>query len=211
MPEKKFLDFSISEALISTTGEFMDKTPGVTADTSTLFNIGIGNGPSQRIGRKITVTNIYMRFNFTFLNKASTDLLTAQSGHETIRCMLVWDKQANGVGPGSTQILLTDVWDEYRNLANTKRFVILYDKIWTFNRETVAAYDGTGDSSQSVHRDWNKKISKKVFIPIEYNQVSSDGAMATIRSNNVGLILWAKLGGRIVLTASKCRIRYIDY
>ncbi len=211
MPEKKFLDFTISEALIAITGEFMDKTPGVTNDTSTLFNIGTGNGPSQRIGRKITVTDIYIRLNFEFVNSTQANLDVAKIGHETVRCMLVWDKQANGVGPRSTQILLTDVYDDFRNLANTKRFTILYDRTWTFNRQTVAEGNGTTRSSQSVHKEFNKRISKKVFIPIEYNQTATTGILSTIRSNNVGLILWGKFGARITLKDSKCRIRYIDY
>ncbi len=102
----------------------------------------------------------------------------------------------------------TDLYDQFRNLANSKRFVILADKMWVMNNGTIGAYDGTGDASQNIHRNWLYKISKKVFIPIEYDNTT--GALSGIRANNIGILVGTASGARIMLDGSKCRIRFID-
>lgn len=208
--EKKFLDFDISEVTIGATWETMVSTLGTS--TSTMHVIARGSGPSARIGRKITLTKIQIRLNLEFIDASASSLLTAQTGHETVRFILVWDKQCNGAGISGTSYLAVDLYNAFRNISNGGRYVALHDKTYTFNRPTISAGDGTANDSQSVHKDWNINITKNVFIPIEYDDVvGNDGTIDEIKSNNVGLYVISRVGGRIRINTSKVRVRYIDY
>ncbi len=124
--------------------------------------------------------------------------------------MLYWDKQCNGAAASVTDILESNNYNSFRNLANNKRFKILYSKIYAWNATCIAASVATPDNAaRMVIKDYQVNIAKKVFIPVEYD--STTGTITEIKSNNIGFVLWTKHGLRMKLATSRCRIRFIDY
>ncbi len=172
----------------------MDKS-GVEAKSNTLVDIPQGVTEVQRIGRKCTITNIYLRLNLETQSNASSDLLGANDCGAIVRIMMYWDTQCNGTNVGVTDINEIADWDSFRNLANGKRFRILVDKWKACNTTGVGSGNGTASKSAVSKRNWMVKISKKVFIPIEYS--GTTGALSEIRSNNIGLLIWASTSGII--------------
>lgn len=184
-----------------------------------------GTGESQRIGRKITITGITLRLNIEFqAQSTSNSLNAAQTAHETLRLILYIDKQCNGAAATASEILydvsqeggppVIPEYNEFRNLAHVRRFVILYDKLITFNSNAIggAGFNVAdvlvGMSERNV-RDYQIKIHKKLFLPIYFS--GTTGGLSEIQSNNIGLIVWTKHGARLAMLSSPCRIRYIDY
>ncbi len=208
--EKKFYDFTLTEPSLTANFEFMDKTlGGPTVTSQTLNDIKQGTAEEERIGRKCTIKNINMRLSFTFLDNEVASLLAADSADETLRIVLVLDKQTNGALAPTLDIFDTDVFNSFRNLANIGRFQFLYDKLMTCNTSVIAAGNGTANDSARVRKEFRINISKKVNIPIEFD--STTGGIIEMRSNNLLLIVGSRVGGRMQMLASTCRLRFSDF
>ncbi len=219
--EKKFFDHTLNDASIAATGEYVALVnSGGSAFANSLVGIDQGTGEQQRIGRKCTITDIYMRLNFEFLptvtEPAATialGLVQASIAHETITVCVFIDKQANGAGAGVTQLVEADTYNSFRNLANNKRFKILHRRTYAWNTRAIAAANGITANefgSARIVSDYQINIRKKMFLPIEFD--STAGALTEIRSNNILMLIWAKHGARMKLDpTSRCRIRFIDF
>lgn len=183
--------------------------PGPITETDSIVGFKQGTSQSERVGRKCTVTNILMNINFKQANATSSSLVVGAACNEVIRCMVYWDKQCNGAAAAAVDILRSDLFNSYRNLENSGRFSILYDKTKVMNTTAIAASVASPDNAaQIVSKSWHFKINIKCFIPIEFS--GSTGALTTIKSNNIGFVLWAKEGGVINLAPSVIRVRFID-
>lgn len=161
--------------------------------TNSLVNIAVGTGPNERIGRQIKVKSINA---YLTLQKNSSSYAT-----DTIRIMLVLDTQCNGTAPAITDILQTASVNSFRNMANSKRFVVLKDSEINI---TSATYDGTNFAT--VHRQL--EFFRKVNYSIEYDQNMSTGAISTIRSNNLFLVALTNYAS--ISVNGTVRIRYDD-
>ncbi len=93
-------------------------------------------------------------------------------------------------------------------MANSRRFKILVDKKFTFNSAVIAAGGDAVVNSANVHQDKLLNIYKKCSYPIEY--AATTGALTEIRSNNIGLMIFARVGNRVNIVNGSCRIRYLD-
>ena len=112
------------------------------------------------------------------------------------------DRQANGTAATVTDILETQQYNSFNNLANSSRFRILYDK-----RHDMSYMNTTNASNDDVD---GTSISGSFFanvnLPIEFS--STTGVIGEIRSNNIGLLLISQseqgyLEGRV-------RVRFSD-
>ncbi len=165
--ELKFHDIEVAS------GTSLPATPG----GNNLCVIGQGTGESERIGRKCTIKQINV-------NAVLTLPVTAAEGqaHDYGVLYLVLDKQANGASPAAA-----DIWENpsdpevnFLNLANSRRFVILWKRAVTLY-STAAAWDGTTDKYAS--RDRLIQCRLKCNIPIVYNGVT--GGVTETESNNI--------------------------
>lgn len=196
--ELKFLDQDIDDAAIATGG-----TVFLNGSTeASLLRIPEGNGESERIGRKVTVRSINWRFDITLPELVAQ--ATPPAG-DTVRVILYLDKQANGAAAATTDILETNDYQSFNNLANSKRFRTLMDRTYAINWDV-----GIGITASSDYQ--SKRISdtffKKVNIPIEYDNTATTGALATIRSNNINMLILGITGQ--AQFGSKMRLRYSD-
>lgn len=170
-----------------------------------LCEIKQGTGDTERIGNKLIIKNINVRFRYK--------LNTTVNRGSVFRMMLVQDLQCNGTEATEAD-LLDGYYDEanppvfqppvvqsFRNLDNDERFKVLYDKFTTLNHDLVTS-GGASDQSQSAV----KKINKKCNIQINYN--NNTGALTEIRSNNLFLFIFSDLeDGTVTVDA---RLKYTD-
>lgn len=196
--ELKFLDNAFSTNPIANTG---------TIASNSLVVIPQGDGQSQRIGRKITVRSIYASF---CLQIPAT--LNSDDSSDIVRIIIYWDKQTNGAAATPGEILAAgDVATQrnvlsYRNLENASRFRILKDK--SYYLTTMAGIGSSGDVASVDAYKLVKMTFPKLYIPIEYSATADTGAIATIRSNNIGVLMLTRTANANVI--SNIRVRYSD-
>ncbi len=189
--ELKFHDLDIDDAVIATGGNIAEDS---------VLTIAQGTTESQRIGRKVVVRQISWRMRLS-LPATSTP---GDTGDE-LRVILYLDKQANGATAAVTDILETSDFQSFNNLANTSRFRTLMDHTFSVVSRS-GSFDGTNDQfgEDTQHHTFFKKLN----IPIEYDNSVTTGAISSMRSNNIGVLLlsFSGLGG----FSSKMRIRFSD-
>ncbi len=191
--EIKFHDLDIDDAVIAANGTIAEDS---------VLTIAEGNGECDRVGRKVTVVKVLWRYRIEMTNQIGAN----PAASDEVRVVLYWDKQANGATAAVTDILKTDDFQSFRELANTGRFTILHDRVFNL-RFRAAAGDG------SVANDWGGEgihhiMSKNVNIPIQYDDSATTGALTSMRSNNIGVLLLSKAG--VTSFESKMRIRFSD-
>ena len=160
--ESKFFDISLNLAGLA---------PNASWGFQSLNQVPIGDGPSGRIGRSITVTSIQAMYQLDVHNTETNTLY--------LRLMFILDKQCNGAAPAYTDIMNINSALAYRNLDNSERFVVLHDKFIRFTPSTVV-----GGNTRFIGPKF-QQMYKKCNIPITYDNSATTGALATIRSNNL--------------------------
>lgn len=188
--EHKFFDTTLTDTVVASTGSI---TPSANL-------VPQGTTESTRIGRKIIIRSIAVRFELVLPSFA--DQSDIPNG-DTCRIMLFVDKQANGANAAVLDILETAVFDSYRNLSNKDRFIILHDKFYTLNR-LVAGTDGTNTVGGPIVRRQIRHY-KKVNLPIEFNDTA--GVITEVTSYNVAL-LYISSAGLCGIPKQETRIRY---
>lgn len=128
-------------------------------------------------------------------------LVSATADH--LRMIIYLDKQANGTSATVTDILQTANINAFNNLFNKERFVILRDTIIDLVAE-AGANDGTQDQFGIVQHSFS--AFKKCRIPLEFS--GATGAIAEIRSNNIGILFISQAGVAVVDYTT--RIRFAD-
>jgi len=189
-PELKFHDLDIDDALVATGGTIAEDS---------VLTIAQGDGESERIGRKCTVKKIYWRYDIELSASLDKDDTT-----DVVRVLLYLDEQCNGATAGVTDILETNDYQSFNNLANNTRFKTLLDKTYSLTAASGAG-NGTAD-------DFGKFVISDSFYyncdyPIEYDNSATTGAIATMRSNNIGVLLLSRSG--LCNFASKMRVRFL--
>ncbi len=189
-PEKKFLDTVFSPS------------PAATGTLTTLAVIVQGDGESQRIGRKVNVTDIicHGRIRLASLG-SSTDAANR------VRIMVVLDRSTNGAAFTPAALMNTagtaDI-DSFRDLSHIGRFEVLYNKLWTIN----PAYTGqTAATSVETFRDVRFNI--KGCWPIEYDASATTGAITTQQVNSLHILTFEERTLGATTTELTTRIRYV--
>lgn len=192
--EMKFLDTNIDDAIIAQNGTIQN--------AGTVNVIAQGTGESQRVGRKVTIKQLHWRYTITRPeNLSAADL----SSGDIVRVIVYEDKQCNGTAATVTDILEDNDYQSFRNLANSGRFSIIYDKTHDMNLLNGISEAGNSVSTSAVFR--STQFHKTCHMPIEYN--GTDGTIAEIRSNNLGVLLLSRDGAKTSFS-SVMRLRYFD-
>lgn len=179
--ELKFKDFASSTAF--------QQAGAVNPDFTTVAQ---GVGETERIGKKIVVKSIYLRGVIVHQPTA------AISGGNTVRIMIVNDKQANGAAFTVGQVLNPQSYLAHRNLENVDRFRVLRDSTFSMNSE------GVNESQKNI------SMYIKCNIPIEYDSSTTSGAIVSQRSNSIALLMIGDTNNVTVLSYN-VRIRYADH
>ncbi len=189
--ELKFKDVTVDDAIIAAGGVL----------TTSVNLIAQGTGESERIGRKCTIRSIFWR------GSLSLPLLELEGGpgaSERIRLIMYQDKQTNGAAATALGILEAVTVDDYRNLANSGRFNILWDHTVVLNYLTLSHFAVNSFSMAQVERNFS--FFKKCNIPLEFD--NTVGALTELRSNNIGLLIVSEGGTGALI--SRVRLRFSD-
>lgn len=181
-PEKKFVDTSISISPVAGSNAF---TSG-----QLLNSLANGTSASDRIGRKVVMKSIYIRWSFEM---APTGVDGAP-----LRILVVYDKQANGALAAITAPLVSSAFNSLNNLSNKDRFVTLFDHISDpIDAEGPHAVAGV--------------LYKPINLEVQFDE-DTDGGIDDIMSGAV--ILYVAQQGTIITAAPtfvcRTRIRYTD-
>jgi len=193
MPELKFQDVYSPSVQIGF-------TLGTAYDNTALTFIPNGTGPSNRIGRKITLRYFEM--------KGHINLIQGTTGTaDMMRIIVGVDKQTNG-----TAATLADVLADIPTaldmqapllLANQDRWSFLFDRIFTINTQ-AGGVDPGGVSSGQVFKSFN--MQTMCNIPIEYDGITGD--ISEVRSNS--LHVWAISTTGTAYLNYTARVRFSD-
>ncbi len=188
--ELKFFDTVKAATSMSATGTISDPSLNLITQATT---------ESARIGRKCTVKSLHMRGEL--ISPTST---TEAAGGQKARVIIYLDKQANGATAAASDILEATVSvNQFRNLSNSGRFNILYDR--TFNMSFRA---GGGNGTASDLFEWMQpwSFNKALNVPLEID--NTDGAITGIRSNNIGVMTVSSTG--TTTFGYTARVRFSD-
>ncbi len=143
-----------------------------------------------RIGRNIVIKKIMFKGELNL--KKQSGATGIDTSHDNVRLIVYLDKQANGAIANTADILETvggGSQNSFRNLANSKRFVILMDKKWQLHANTS---EGVGATYNSALVTRNVEYFINVNLPIEFDSVA--GAITEIQSNNIGILAISEVG-----------------
>lgn len=188
--ELKFLDTAHSD--------------GTLAANMTFYNpmvVPQGTTESSRDGRKITIKSLHIRGHATLLN--ATDVTNTST---IMRMRVVLDKQCNGAQFTATDLLESDAINSFANLANRGRFVTLIDRVMSFSCPGATATGGAYSFGEIIRPI---SINLKCNYPIEYDNSVTTGAIGSVRSNYLCIVLQTSTGELISISFTS-RIRYTD-
>ncbi len=194
--ELKFLDTAIGDTSLTTSG--------VILNSGSINVIPQDVTESSRVGRKCLVKGIYikakLRCSVTATSSEATNLY---------RIVVYQDKQCNGATATVAQLLQTADILSFRNLENTNRFKFWYDKTRSW-----AAQAGAGNGTTNTFAESMKYISINLpmpeGVPLEYDNTASTGAIATIRSNNFGIMVICQDSDIAGVIQLQVRVRFSD-
>lgn len=201
--EKKFHDLDLDDAVIAS-------TVGVTGSINVIAQ---GTTGATRVGRKICIRNISWRFEVSLPAVIPGTDYDDANFSDTVRVMMFLDTQCNGLiapGSGFDGILQDDNFQSFNNLANKGRFRILFDRFYVLNRKGYVGFEDTTPlfKYSAAEVTISDTFYKKCEIPLEYDANVTTGALVSIRSNNLGVLLISRLGK--AKFHSKIRLRFED-
>lgn len=145
----------------------------------TIIGVRAGEGINQRIGREISIHQLY--FRGAFIERGNNP--TAR-----FRLIIYIDHQTNSLDNlAITDILNADEFDSNNNITNSKRFTILTDFTTMF--KAIPIWDGSVVTFAVQEELWEYSVRFDEPLIVRY---SSDADSATaILENNVSMIFVA--------------------
>lgn len=201
--ENKFLDTELTTtSLAATWGTF---NPTGTGSTNTLSVPVVGTGESERNGRMYTINSVMVRGVITSVPLESQGAPIADI---RARVIVYWDTQTNSAEAVATDIMDGGATDDvlaFRNLQNTKRFIVLYDKsiVLHFNNQTNEGAINLF-AAGSVHRPFSFYKRFKNGIAVQCDGTTAN--VSSVTDNNFGLAAVATTTN--VQIAYQARIRF---
>lgn len=193
-PEKKFYDTEDNGNFISSAGSMVPS----------IIEVAEGPGPSQRIGRRITLKSVQARIEM-YLPAHSGTFSAATNAH-AVRFICYLDRQTNGGTAVPADILYSPTNHLAAfNLENKGRFRILVDRIITFHPFAIT-HDGDAAYGRAAVRKY-LTFYKKLNVPQRYD--ASTGSINNIMDYNIGFLLIAN-SDNVIGWDVYTRVRYTD-
>jgi len=158
--------------------------------------MALGTSYATRIGKRILIKSIDFRMSMRREDPTTTTT-------EYARICLVYDRQTNGVAPVWSDIFeigAGNIVTAHRNLVNSGRFYMLYDKAFAF-----------GGVNSGGQYPIIETYFKRVNMPVYYN----GGTAGTVADISTGSLYLIKIGTSIAGTdnisqSTHSRIRFTD-
>lgn len=178
--DKKYVDLTATHTVVSTvSGSEVDPSPA-----NGLVAIGQGNNQSQRIGNRVTLTEVHINGEILF------NAVTAATPNSAryVRVLLVLDKQTNGAQLSGENVLKDPASATFnvmawRDLEYVKRFQVLAD-IYVRRHNMAINWNGSNTLTSQEHIPF--QIHKKLDLPINFSTTGSD--VSAIVDNSLHMI-----------------------
>lgn len=199
--EQKFYDTSLTPTTISNSWTGGELDP---ATVSCISAPAMGDGPSERDGRKIVIKKVLVRGTVKFNN-----LQTVSPNNNAFpvhaRILVVWDKQTNGTQLSAEDVVVSQSrqYLGFRNLEYSSRFTVLMDKTITLERKAAV---GTTSDAVFLGVSENFELFKDVEIPVTF--VSSSAGVSSVTDNSIHVIGTTDASA-LVTCEYEARIRFV--
>lgn len=168
--------------------------------TSSLFLLnGVDDGAlaTQRVGRRITMTSLEIRWSGSF---AATT-----AGSSPLRLVVIYDKQTNGLAPLATDVFQVDLISSMMNLGNSRRFKVIIDELV----ENVSSAGPSG-WNRKLWRDFTAKGTQP-GLEVSFN-ANSTANVDSIQTGSLYAFVWQN--GNLITAAPTqalySRVRFTD-
>ena len=145
-----------------------------------LNGVSQGTGESQRLGRRMVITSIQIKWQAKWQNNFSTG--------DGLRVLLVLDKQTNGAQMSASDALEASTAEvmSHRNLENVQRFSILKD--FTIHDKNFSHYyNGISSTTQARHQ--HGQFIHKFKGGLHVNFTGTGATVADIADNSLHCVL----------------------
>lgn len=153
--------------------------------------IQIGSGVNQRVGARLYIWSILVKIN----------MFSANTGNRDARVVLIYDKESNGTRPTWADVFeqAADQRLAVRNLENSKRFMLLFD------RHMTLSYTGNLTKDITIY----KKFKQPLRVDYDHEATgTTSGDSTQIKKGNLWLFFnpsSTACGNKVV-----ARVRYTD-
>lgn len=195
----KDLDF-YKNVVVDATSKLKYEENGFSPFSNTSWGITQDNTAHGRVGQKIFLKSLHMKFFAHFDEQDSDDASGYVAGNEPYRVLVVLDKQPNKAlayttsvpNPASSEVM--NVVDDtpstpratvfpvaFQRVATSKRFTILADKTYNMHGSDTLSVQNTTQSSMRV---------EEMIVPLSgitaiYAEDTTSGYIGTLVTNNV--------------------------
>lgn len=164
----------------------------VVGETALIWNLGQvdqGNGPDERIGRKMTIKSINLRVQAQLKSNSAAD---SKDHFGIVRLMVVLDTQTNGVqfgindlltyatSSGAANLTPEERFGAFRNLASGSRFKVLMNKFVSANM--LANSEANGTTTQVYYNQFYKNCN----VATEWGDTT--GVIANQKTNSIWFV-----------------------
>lgn len=183
--ETKFLDCSLAAEAIAAANTWAVKSPGA----GCVDSISVpeqGDGEQERDGRCYVIKSIHVQ---GFLIQPAEEAQPAPPDDIYVRLCLYWDTQTNGAVAAPTDIMELNAVNDliaYRNLENTKRFIVLFDRTYKLSAQTMGVHAANTFSAPT--RVLKFKINKSFTKGIKVRTSNTTADVANATDNNINIM-----------------------
>jgi len=184
---QKYFDVTKAATTVAAAGTIMSDSLNAMAQ---------GAAETQRIGNRIKLTSVHLRGKVILPPSALTAV------EDTVRILILLDRQANGAAPAVTDVLTTADYRAFNNMNNKGRFQTLVD-------ETIDLCYQTGVNATPAYAAVSKSfMMNKKGLGISLMYSTSTPGIADVRTNNI--VVLAISSGGVATLEYIARIRYDD-
>lgn len=218
--ENKWYAYQHPQTLMSNTWTLLN------SDTTPVNGIPVTTGATDsdttRNGRQVMMSSFHAKFSLVneYVNETTNQFLQLD-GTQQVRIVAVMDS----IVTGTTSPSVSDVYDneggnvtdaalQFRNLLNTSRYKVLFDKtIQLTNRNLAAASAGNGDPKTFFSQQTTQVVSinKKFKTPIILEYKNNTNTYASMQKNSITIFACKLTTGSKVKLAGVYRTRFYEY
>lgn len=182
--ELKFLDTELTNTALATT--WATYNPTGTGCTDSISVPAVGTSESERIGRRYCIKSILIR---GYLTVGEIESSASPVADQNARVIVYWDTQTNSAEATATDIMdggLTTDTLSWRNLQNSRRFIVLFDKLVTFRMDNQSN-EGAINLFATGKRVIPFKFFKKFKEGIEVSCDNTTANVSSVSDSNIGV------------------------
>ncbi len=204
--ENKFLDTELTATALGTA--WVPLNPTGTGCTDSLSVPAEGNGESQRIGRMYTIDSIFVH---GVVRSSAIEAFAAPVSDFRARVILYWDTQTNSAEAAATDIMDAGGTEDllaFRNLQNSKRFIVFFDKTILFRVGDTSTNEGAVNSFAAAPMERPFSFYKKFSKGIEVRCDATTANVTSVTDNNFGIACITSSTTTAPTIAYQARLRF---